>query len=381
MNNNLIKFNEPPVVGTEINFIKTAIKNKNLSGDGQFTKLCHNWFNNYLNCPLALLTPSCTHALEMIALLLEIKDGDEVIMPSYTFVSTANAFVLHGAKIVFVDINPNTMNIDETTIEGSISDKTKAIVIVHYAGVSCNMDHLKRISRVHQIPLIEDSAQAIMSEYNGVPLGSIGDMAAFSFHETKNITSGGEGGALIINNRKYSQRAEIIREKGTNRSRFFRGMVDKYTWVDKGSSYLPSEIQAAYLYAQLCDINRVTSSRLKCWNYYYTNLNILSLNNISLPTIPKGCKHNGHIFYIKVKDYIIRQELIEFLRQNNIWATFHYIPLHTSTAGLKYGIMRCEDKFTTVESEKLLRLPIYYGIKTEQMKKVVDAIKKFYSKY
>lgn len=375
-----IPFNKPPFTGNELTFIKDALSSNQISGDGPFTEQCQNWFKNYLKCNLALLTSSCTHALEMAAMLLNIKPGDEVIMPSYTFVSTANAFVLRGAKIVFVDIRPDTMNIDETLIEDAITPRSKAIVPVHYAGVACEMDKIMSIAQQHDLYVIEDAAQAMTSTYKGKKLGTIGQIGTFSFHETKNFTSAGEGGLLIINDKKFAERAEIIREKGTNRSLFFRGMVDKYSWVDIGSSYLMNDISAAYLWGQINSIDEISKQRLNSWNYYLKQLNELANDgHIKLPTIPKECDHNGHMFYIKVKDLNTRSSLIKYLKNRGILAVFHYIPLHSSKAGLTYGRMSLKDNFTTKESEKLIRLPIYYGITAQEIKEVVRFIYLFFN--
>ena len=372
----LIHFNRPPVTGNENKFITEALANNKISGDGPFTKKCHQWFENNLLCKKALLTTSCTHALEMAALLLDIKDGDEVIMPSYTFVSTANAFALRGAKIVFVDIRPDTMNIDETKIEAAITHKTKAIVPVHYAGVACEMDTIMNIATKHNLFVVEDAAQAIKGSYKGKALGTIGHLGAYSFHETKNITSAGEGGLLIINDERFKDRAEIIREKGTNRSLFFRGLVDKYSWVDIGSSYLMNDISAAFLWAQLEKIEEIQKNRLNSWNLYYKELE----NNefLQIPNIPKNCTNNAHMFYIKVKDLEERQKLIHFLKENNVESVFHYVPLHSSVAGKKFGYFHQKDEFTTKESEKIIRLPLYYGLNNHDIKTICNKIKDFF---
>lgn len=375
----MIAFNQPPYTGNEDQYVLEAMRSDKMSGDGPFTKRCHSWFESNLPCKKALLTPSCTAALEMAAILVDIQPGDEVIMPSYTFVSTANAFVLRGAKIVFVDIRPDTMNIDETKIEAAITDKTKAIVPVHYAGVACEMDTIMDIAQRHNLCIIEDAAQGVMSTYKGKALGTIGHLGCFSFHETKNYTSGGEGGLLIINDDKFKERAEIIREKGTNRSQFFRGMVDKYSWVDIGSSYLPGDIQAAYLWGQLEKVNEINDNRLASWSYYYDQLQPLqAAGKIQLPTVPNDCIHNAHMFYIKVQDIEVRSKLIEHLKNNNIMAVFHYIPLHSSVAGKNLGIFYGEDEFTTSESEKLVRLPMWYGLSDEQQSKVLNCLLEFY---
>ncbi|MCF7716523.1 dTDP-4-amino-4,6-dideoxygalactose transaminase [Aeromonas jandaei] len=358
-----IPFNKPPLTGNEEQYILQAVKSNKLSGDGFFGKKCQSWFEENLPCEKALMTPSCTAALEMAALLIDIQPGDEVIMPSYTFVSTANAFVLRGAKIVFVDIRPDTMNIDENLIEDAITDRTKAIVPVHYAGVACEMDKIMGIAKKYNLYVVEDAAQGMMSTYKGKALGTIGHLGAYSFHETKNYTSGGEGGLLIINDSTLIRRAEIIREKGTNRSLFFRGMVDKYTWVDIGSSYLPSELQAAYLYGQLEKANEINNFRLSLWNKYYLKLSELkSRVSIELPFIPEGCEHNAHMFYIKLKDLDARTTVMQALTEGGISTAFHYIPLHSAPAGLQLGVFHNNEVHTTKESERLLRLPIWLGI-------------------
>lgn len=375
----MINFNTPPYVGKEQDYIKQAIEsNQKISGDGPFTKRCHEWFEENFNAKKALLTTSCTHALEMAAILINIQPGDEVIAPSYTFVSTVNAFVLRGAKIIFVDVRPDTMNIDETLIEAAITKDTKAIVPVHYAGVACEMDTIMEIAKRNNLYVIEDAAQGVMSTYNGKALGTIGDLGCFSFHETKNYSMG-EGGALLIQNEKFLERAEIIREKGTNRSRFIRGQVDKYTWVDIGSSYLPSELNAAYLLAQLEEAHKINDDRLNSWDIYNNSLKHLEEKGyIELPYIPVDCEHNAHMFYIKCRDIEERSRLIEFLKEHDVLTVFHYIPLHTANAGLKYGEFVGEDRFTTSESERLLRLPIYYGLKEKETKNVCDLINEFY---
>lgn len=376
----MINFNKPPYTGNEDQYVLSAMRSDKISGDGKYTKLCHQWFNEKLGCVKSLLTPNCTQALEMAAILIDIQPGDEVIMPSYTFVSTANAFVLRGAKIVFIDIRLDTMNIDETLIEQAITGKTKAIVPVHYAGVACEMDIIMDIANRHGLYVIEDAAQGMMSTYKGKPLGTIGNLGAFSFHETKNYTSGGEGGLLIINDEKFVKRAEIIREKGTNRSQFFRGMVDKYSWVDLGSSYLPSDIQAAYLYGQLEKADQINAERLASWQYYQKNLQTLADNNkITLAHIPTECVHNGHMFYLKVKDIEERTRLLEHLKNNGIMSVFHYIPLHSSAAGKLFGNLDGVDKYTTQESEKLLRLPLYYGLSNKEIDHITKSIFSFYS--
>lgn len=374
----MINFNVPPVVGTEIENIRQAITSKKICGDGKFTKLCNSWIEEEAGTAKALLTTSCTHALEMSALLADIQPGDEIIMPSYTFVSTADAFVLRGAKIIFVDIRPDTMNIDERLIEDAVTEKTKVIVPVHYAGVSCEMNRILEIAKKRSLTVIEDAAQGVQSFYYGKALGTMGDFGCYSFHETKNYSMG-EGGALLIREEKNIENAEIIREKGTNRSRFFRGQVDKYTWVSAGSSYLPSELNAAYLWAQLEQSKKIFDNRMAAWQCYYENLEDLwEKGLIELPVIPKGCQHNAHLFYIKTDSLEERTKLIDFLKKYEIISAFHYIPLHSSPAGLKYGEFRGEDKYTTKESERLLRLPMYYGLKKEEVEFVCEKIRQFY---
>ncbi len=374
----MIPFNIPPYVGIEQKYITEAIANRKISGDGPFTQKCHQWFEQELKCPKALLTTSCTHALEMAAILVDIVPGDEVIMPSYTFVSTANAFVLRGATIIFVDIRPDTMNIDETLIEAAITHKTKAIVPVHYAGVACEMDVIMDIADKYGLFVIEDAAQGMMANYKGKPLGTIGHLGTFSFHETKNYSCG-EGGLLIINDSKYSERAEIIREKGTNRSNFFRGMVDKYSWVDIGSSYLPSDLNAAYLWGQLENVQKINDDRLKSWSQYLAGLSGLAKQGkIQLPYIPEECEHNAHMFYIKVKDLDERTALLESLKVNDVLAVFHYVPLHSSDAGIKYGKFLGKDRYTTIESDRLIRLPMYYDLGAETVALIISKIIDFY---
>jgi len=375
----VIPFNIPPFTGNEIEYITQAINQRKLSGDGEFTKLCNMWLEENIGGERALLTTSCTHALEMAAILCDIQPGDEVIMPSYTFVSTANAFVMRGANIVFVDIRPDTMNIDENLIEAAITRKTKAIVPVHYAGVSCDMDIINNIAHKYNLYVIEDAAQAITSKYKGADCGVLGDFGCFSFHETKNISCG-EGGALIIKEKKYVERAEIIREKGTNRSKFFRGEVDKYSWVDQGSSYLPSELNAAYLYAQLEQSEKIIQDRMNTWKYYHVELKSLSERGfVELPYIPRECEHNAHVFYLKVKDLEERTELITYLKEKMVYAVFHYVPLHSSYAGKKFSRFEGDDIFTTKESERLLRLPLYYGMSVEDTEKTVKTVCEFYN--
>lgn len=374
----MIPFNVPPYIGKEDKYIKQAIDSRKICGDGQFTKKCNEKFEEITGAKKVLMTTSGTSALEMAALLADIKPGDEVIMPSYTFVSTANAFVLRGATIVFVDIRPDTMNIDENLIEGAITEKTKAIVPVHYGGVACEMDTICDIAKRHNLVVVEDAAQGVMSFYKGRALGSIGDFGCYSFHETKNYSMG-EGGAVLVNHEKNVERAEIIREKGTNRTKFFRGQIDKYTWVDLGSSYLQSELNCAYLYAQIENPDIINNDRLKSWNTYYELLTPLKEKGcIDLPVVPEDCVHNAHMFYIKTKDLEERSKLIAFLKENGIGAVFHYIPLHSSPAGQQFGRFHGEDKYTTKESERLLRLPMYYGLEKKDIEYVVSKIKEFY---
>ena len=376
----MIPFNRPPHTGNEDQYVLTAMRSDKISGDGKYGQQCQHWFEQQLGCKKALLTPSCTQALEMAALLIDIMPGDEVIMPSYTFVSTANAFVLRGAKIVFVDIRPDTLNLDEELIEAAITPKTKAIVPVHYAGVACEMDKIMEIADRHGLVVIEDAAQGMMSTYKGRPLGTIGHMAAYSFHETKNFTSGGEGGLLIINDAQFIQRAEIIREKGTNRNQFFRGMVDKYSWVDVGSSYLPSEIQAAYLWGQLEWAEKITQSRLDIWKGYHAELGDLARRGvIEFPTIPEDCTHNGHMFYLKTRNFDERTSLLTHLKADEIYAVFHYVPLHSAQAGSRFSRFHGEDKFTTKSSEQLIRLPIFYGMPESERHHVVRSVLKFFA--
>lgn len=374
----MINFNVPPHIGEEERYIAEAIASHKICGDGAFTKKCNTWMEKKTGVSKVLLTTSCTHATEMAALLADIQPGDEVIMPSYTFVSTADAFALRGAKCVFVDIRPDTMNIDETLIEDAITDKTKAIVPVHYAGVACEMDTIMEIANRHGLVVVEDAAQGIMSSYKGKALGSIGDYGCFSFHETKNYSMG-EGGALLIRDADNIERAEIIREKGTNRSKFFRGQIDKYTWVDAGSSYLPSELNAAYLWAQLEASQKIYDDRMRSWNLYYELLSDLEKQGkIELPCIPEGCVHNAHMFYIKTKDFEERTKILSYLKDNGVNAVFHYIPLHSAPAGKKYGEFRGEDKYTTKESERLVRLPMYYGLKESEIAYISEKVHEFW---
>ena len=374
----MINFNVPPFTGREMEYIKQAVENQKICGDGPFTKKCNEWIEQRTGTKKCLLTTSCTHATELAALLADIKEGDEVIMPAFTFVSTADAFVLRGAKVVFVDIRPDTMNMDETKIEEVITPRTKAIVPVHYAGVACEMDTIMEIARRHNLLVIEDAAQGIMATYKGKALGTIGDFGCYSFHETKNLSMG-EGGAILIRDEKYIEEAEIIREKGTNRSKFFRGQIDKYTWVNYGSSYLPSDMNAAYLWAQLELADEITATRLARWNQYNELLQPLKDRGIiELPFIPEGCVHNGHMYYIKTKDIAERTAFIDFMKANGTWPVFHYIPLHTAPAGERFGRFHGEDVYTTKESERLVRLPMYYSLTEENVDYVVSKVKEFY---
>lgn len=376
----MIRFNVPPYVGKETEYMKEAIDSHKICGDGEFTKRCNAWIEENTGTAKALLTTSGTQALEMAALLSDIQPGDEVILPSYTFVSTANAFVLRGAKLVFVDIRPDTMNIDEKLIEDAITDKTRAIVPVHYAGVGCEMDTIMDIAKRHNLVVVEDAAQGVNAFYKGRALGSIGDYGCFSFHETKNYSMG-EGGAILINRPEQIEDAEIIREKGTDRSRFFRGQVDKYTWVNIGSSFLPSDINAAYLMAQLEMANEINENRLQSWARYNEGLQDLAQEGvIELPYIPEECAHNAHMFYIKTKDMEERKALISYLKERDIAAVFHYVPLHSAPAGLRFGRFHGADRYTTKESERLLRLPMYYNLSESDQQKVIDAVHGFYHK-
>ena len=374
----MIDFNVPPFTGKELEYMQQAIKNKKICGDGEFTKKCSHWMEEKFQANHVLLTTSCTHALEMAAVLTQVKPGDEVILPSYTFVSTADAFVQRGATLVFVDIRPDTMNLDERLIEDAITDKTKVIVPVHYAGVGCAMDEIMEIAARHHLMVVEDAAQGIYAYYKGRALGTIGDFGCYSFHETKNYSMG-EGGALVFQNNDFLERAEIIREKGTDRSKFFRGQVDKYRWMDYGSSYLPSDLNAAYLWAQLEMADTIRKDRLDSWNYYNEELRPLSeAGYIEQPFIPDYADHNAHMYYIKTKDLETRGRLIDFMRKHDILTVFHYVPLHSAPAGKKFGRFHGEDKYTTKESERLVRLPMYYHLKEEDREQVVKAIKEFY---
>lgn len=370
----MIPFNKPLYVEEAMEYIQQAILNNNLAGDGKYTKACHAWLESKFKVKKALLTTSCTHALEMAAILLNIQPGDEVIMPSYTFVSTANAFALRGAKIVFIDVRPDTMNMDETKIKEAITEQTKVIVPVHYAGVACEMDTIMKIAKQYNLYVVEDAAQGVMSTYKGRALGTIGHLGTYSFHETKNYSCG-EGGALLINDERFAERAEIIREKGTNRSRFLRGQVDKYSWVEVGSSYLPSELNAAMLLAQFEKAEEVNKHRKHLWNTYFHLLKSLKLD---LQYIPEDCEINGHLFYIKTANLTERTALINYLKDNNVDAFFHYVPLHSSLAGKKYSVFNGEDQFTSSESERLLRLPMYYALTIKEVEWICELVHCFY---
>ena len=375
----MINFNVPPYLGVEEEYVIRAIRSHKICGDGEYTKKCSEWLEKQTGANKALLTTSCTHATEMAALLADIKPGDEVIMPSYTFVSTADAFVLRGATPVFVDIRPDTLNIDETLIEDAITDKTRAVVPVHYAGVCCEMDTIMDIAKRHNLVVIEDAAQAIQSTYKGKQAGTFGEFGCFSFHETKNFSMG-EGGALIIRDEKYIEKAEIIREKGTDRSKFHRGQVDKYTWVDFGSSYLPSEMNAAYLFAELENAELIYNARMAVWNQYNERLKEAADNGLlELPVIPSGCSHNAHMYYIKLRDIDERTRFIEHMKKNDILTVFHYIPLHTAPAGMRFARFHGEDRYTTKESERLVRLPLYYGLKSDQVDYICDKLLEFFA--
>lgn len=374
----MINFNVPPFAGKELEYIKQAINNKQICGDGTFTKRCNQWLEKKFYAQKVLLTTSGTSALEMAALLCGLKEGDEVILPSYTFSSTATSIVLTGATLVFVDIRPDTMNIDETKIEDAVTDRTKAIVAVHYAGVACEMDTIMDIAKRHKLNVIEDAAQGVMGYYKGRALGTIGDFGCYSFHETKNYSMG-EGGALVINDASYNEKAEILREKGTNRAKFFRGQVDKYTWVDYGSSYLPSDLNAAYLWAQLEIADVLNQNRLATWNFYYEAFDVLKEKNlVELPVIPTDCIHNAHMFYLKLKDLTQRTKFIAYLKANGIQSVFHYIPLHSAPAGQKFGRFSGTDFFTTVESERLVRLPLYYNMAENDKMAVAECVKNYF---
>ena len=373
-----IPFNIPPYIGTELSYVQQAIDAHKICGDGEFTKKCNKWLLDRFGGEGALLTTSGTTALEMATLLCGLKEGDEVILPSFTFSSTANAVVLTGATPVFVDIRPDTMNLDETKIEAAITDRTRAIMPVHYAGVACEMDTIMDIAKRHGLKVIEDAAQGVMSYYKGRALGTIGDFGCYSFHETKNYSMG-EGGALILTHKEDVEPAEILREKGTNRARFFRGQIDKYTWVEYGSSYLPSDMNAAYLWAQLLEADRINEDRLATWNTYAEAFRPLAQEGkIELPTVPADCVHNAHMFYVKLRDLAQRTAFIRYLRDREISSVFHYIPLHSSPAGLKFGRFCGEDVYTTRESDRLARLPLYYGMKPEDRERVIDTVLSFF---
>lgn len=374
----MINFNEPPFVPTAFGYMKEAVENNKICGDGPYTKKCNQWIEERTGTQKALLTTSGTTALEMAAILCDIQPGDEVILPSYTFSSTATAFVLAGAKLVFVDVRSDTMNIDEAKIEDAITDKTKAIVVVHYAGVSCDMDTIMDIAKRHDLKVVEDAAQGVMSTYNGRALGTIGDFGCFSFHETKNYSMG-EGGALLINDPSKNEAAEILREKGTNRAKFFRGQIDKYTWVDYGSSYLPSDLNAAYLWSQLEVADEINDDRLATWHKYHEAFKPLEeAGKVQLPVIPDGCVHNAHMYYMKCKDLEERTALIDFLKDNGVYSVFHYIPLHSAPAGEKFGRFNGIDEVTTKDSERLIRLPMYYGLPSEDSDLVINKVLEFY---
>lgn len=374
----MIDFNRPPFVGKELEYIREAVESGKICGDGIFTGKCAEWMKRELHTKYALLTTSCTHALEMAAYLSDIEPGDEVIMPSYTFVSTADAFVLRGARIVFVDIRPDTMNIDEKQIEAAITERTKAVVPVHYAGVACEMDTILSLAKAYHLKVVEDAAQGVHAYYKGKALGTLGDFGCFSFHETKNYSMG-EGGALLFQRDEYLERAEILREKGTDRSKFFRGQVDKYTWVDYGSSYLPSDLNAAYLYAQLEACRDIDARRMAVWNLYHRRFEPLQeAGLLERPVVPEYAEHNAHMYYIKVEDLKTRSRLIGFLREKGVSSVFHYIPLHSAGAGKKFGRFHGDDVYTTRESERLMRLPMYYSLTLEEADYVVDCIREFF---
>ena len=374
----MINFNVPPFTGKEYEYIRQAVEAQKICGDGQFTKKCNEWIEQDTGCEKALLTTSCTHATELAALLADIKPGDEVIMPSYTFCSTADAFVMRGAVPVFVDIRPDTMNIDEKLIEEAVTSKTRAIVPVHYAGVGCEMDTIMDIATRHNLFVIEDAAQAIMAKYKGQSLGTIGDFGCFSFHETKNFSMG-EGGAILLRDGAYTEKAEIFREKGTDRSKYYRGQVDKYRWQDFGSSYLPSELNAAYLWAQLELARTITDARIDSWNSYYEQLKpLMQMGVAELPFVPDYCEHNAHMFYLKLENMDIRTRFIDYLKEQGIYAVFHYIPLHSAPAGVKYGRFFGEDVYTTKESERLVRLPMYYGLLPQEVDYICEKVTAFF---
>lgn len=375
----MISFNIPPYVGTELRYIQEAVEAHKICGDGTFTKRCNAWLEERFHAQKVLLTTSGSTALDMAALMCDIQPGDEVILPSYTFSSTANSFVLAGARLVFVDIRPDTMNIDETKIEAAITSRTKVIVPVHYAGVACEMDTIMDIAKRHGLLVVEDAAQGVMSTYKGRALGTIGDFGCYSFHETKNYSMG-EGGALVINNPDYNERAEILREKGTNRAKFFRGQVDKYNWVDFGDSFLPSELNAAYLWAQLEKADEINRDRLATWQAYWRALQSLPplSGEVTVPSVPDGCVHNAHMFYIKLRDLDERTAFIDHMKAQGVQCVFHYVPLHSAPAGKKFGRFHGEDVYTTTESERLVRLPMYYGMTEEDRNTILAAVKSFW---
>lgn len=374
----MINFNIPPFIGTELSYMRQAVESRKICGDGPFTKRCHDWLESSFGAEKALLTTSGTSALEMAAILCDLKPGDEVILPSYTFSTTATAFILAGASLVFVDVRPDTMNIDEAKIESAITSKTRVIVAVHYAGVACEMDAILDIAKRHGLLVVEDAAQGVMSSYKGRPLGTIGDFGCYSFHETKNYSMG-EGGAILVNDSSFSERAEIIREKGTDRSRFLRGQIDKYTWVDYGSSYLPSDLNAAYLWAQLEEAKTINQDRLITWNAYHEAfLPLQEKGLVELPCIPEGCTHNAHMYYLKLRNLEQRTRFISYLKSEGVQACFHYIPLHSSPAGKRFGRFDGVDEFTTRESDRLVRLPLYYGLEKEDRSTVIAAVLSFF---
>lgn len=368
----MIHFNVPPYVETSMDYMRQAIENHKICGDGPFTKKCSRWIESKTGTKRALLTTSGSTALDMAALLCDIHPGDEVILPSFTFSSTANAFVLAGARLVFVDIRPDTMNIDENKIEQAITEKTKVIVVVHYAGIACEMNKIMEIAHKYDLKVVEDAAQGVMSSYKGRALGTIGDFGCFSFHETKNYSMG-EGGAILINDDRYVEKAEVLREKGTNRSQFFRGQVAKYNWVDFGDSYLQSDLNAAYLWGQLEIADEINNDRLNTWNAYWNAFYPYAERGvIDLPYVPEGCVHNAHMFFIKFKDLATRTAFIDFMKLNDILCVFHYVPLHSAPAGLKYGRFNGKDEFTTKDSDRLVRLPMYYRIEPTDLQKVIN---------
>lgn len=375
----MIHFNVPPFTGKEFDYMREAVENHKICGDGPFTKKCNAWMEQRFHANRVMLTTSGSSALDMAALLCGLQPGDEVILPSFTFSSTANSFVLAGAKLVFVDIRPDTMNLDETKIEAAITERTRVICVVHYAGVACEMDAIMDIARKHQLLVVEDAAQGVMSAYKGKALGTIGDFGCYSFHETKNYSMG-EGGAIVINNPQYIERAEILREKGTNRTQFYRGQVAKYNWIDFGDSYLQSDLNAAYLWAQLEMADEINENRLKTWNTYYAAFKPLEEKGIiTLPVIPEGCVHNAHMFYLKCMDLETRQAYIQFMRENDILCVFHYVPLHSAPAGLKFGRFDGKDEHTTPDSDRLVRLPMYYNIAGEDLRKVIEKTQEFFT--